>query len=157
LTEAWYEALDPGGAMSGNQRYDYFSYDEMGNRKASNFLANRGWTGFGRRDNGLNPYIYWSPVSNIYNDDNYPGLGAPGNGVTMAEGWITASYNALNQPVAVWTPGSGSNLPWFGYDPLGRCVKRWISPLVRGREGSELTIDSNRSVDRERGSRCVRG
>jgi RHS repeat-associated protein len=45
----------------------------------------------------------------------------------MAEGWITASYNALNQPIAIWVPGYGSNFMWFGYDPLGRCVKRWMS------------------------------
>ena len=45
----------------------------------------------------------------------------------MAEGWITASYNALNQPMYIWAPG---NVGWtyFGYDPLGRCVKRWVAP-----------------------------
>ena len=44
----------------------------------------------------------------------------------MMEGWIGASFNALNQPIAMY---SGSTLPkfvWFGYDPLGRCVKRWL-------------------------------
>lgn len=45
----------------------------------------------------------------------------------MAEGWITASYNALNQPVAIWSPvyAGTSSFAWFGFDPLGRCVKRW--------------------------------
>jgi RHS repeat-associated protein len=47
--------------------------------------------------------------------------------VTIADGWITASYNALNQPVAMGNIGYGiSNRMWFWYDPLGRCVKRWI-------------------------------
>ncbi|MEN3369081.1 MAG: hypothetical protein V7609_1224, partial [Verrucomicrobiota bacterium] len=43
--------------------------------------------------------------------------------------WITASYNALNQPVAIWSPAYAgtANVVWFGYDPLGRCVKRWVS------------------------------
>ncbi|MEN3368731.1 MAG: hypothetical protein V7609_874 [Verrucomicrobiota bacterium] len=46
----------------------------------------------------------------------------------MAEGWITASYNALNQPVAIWSPAyQGTDVVYFGYDPLGRCVKRWVS------------------------------
>jgi RHS repeat-associated protein len=43
----------------------------------------------------------------------------------MADGWIVASYNALNQPVAIGNIGYGSNYMWFWYDPLGRCVKRW--------------------------------
>ena len=47
----------------------------------------------------------------------------------MMEGWIGASFNALNQPIAMY---SGSTAPgkfvWFGYDPLGRCVKRWLAP-----------------------------
>ena len=62
------------------------------------------------------------------NRSNY--YGASGNGVLMQEGTITASYNALNQPIAIWSPAySGtSNFMWFGYDPLGRCVKRWVSP-----------------------------
>jgi hypothetical protein len=47
----------------------------------------------------------------------------------MADGWITASYNALNQPIAMWAQGYGGNFQWFGYDPLGRCVKRWMGPV----------------------------
>ncbi len=46
----------------------------------------------------------------------------------MAEGWVTASYNALNQPIAIWSPNMPAGaFTWFGYDPLGRCVKRWVS------------------------------
>jgi RHS repeat-associated protein len=80
-----------------------------------------------RHDNGLNQYLNWTP-SAIYYDDNHPGPPArvpPGNGVMMAEGWITASFNALNQPMAIWSQAYGSNFLWFGFDPLGRCVKRW--------------------------------
>ncbi|MEN3368724.1 MAG: hypothetical protein V7609_867 [Verrucomicrobiota bacterium] len=64
----------------------------------------------------------------IFHDDNYPGWSAPGNGVMMAEGWITASYNALNQPIAIWSPAyqGTSDVAYFGFDPLGRCVKRWV-------------------------------
>jgi hypothetical protein len=39
---------------------------------------------------------------------------------------FTASYNALNQPVAMGSQGLGSNFYWFWHDPLGRCVKRWL-------------------------------
>jgi RHS repeat-associated protein len=108
-----------------------FVYDALGNRKESNLVAGRGAVTFYRRDNGLNQYSSWTP-SIIYYDDNYPGWagGWPGNGVMMAEGYITASYNALNQPVAVWSPAyiGTSNYMWFGFDPLGRCVKRWVGP-----------------------------
>jgi hypothetical protein len=40
----------------------------------------------------------------------------------MQDGWITAGFNALNQPMYIWS----ANVGWtnFGYDPLGRCVKR---------------------------------
>jgi RHS repeat-associated protein len=43
----------------------------------------------------------------------------------MADGWLVASYNALNQPVAM-VPFGWANAIYFGYDPLGRCVKRWV-------------------------------
>ena len=47
----------------------------------------------------------------------------------MQDGWITAGFNALNQPVCMWSPaypgGPSAQWLWFGYDPLGRCVKRW--------------------------------
>jgi RHS repeat-associated protein len=53
------------------------------------------------------------------------------NGVLTENGPITATYNALNQPMGMWGPAYGStNYQWFGYDPLGRCVKRWVSPAV---------------------------
>ncbi|MEY2484216.1 MAG: hypothetical protein QOK24_2744 [Verrucomicrobiota bacterium] len=127
LMEAWYNAADPANSGAGNSRYDGFSYDALGNRGQGNFVANRGPTSFIRRDNGLNQYSSWSP-SVIYHDDNYPGWSPPGNGVMMAEGWITASYNALNQPIAIWSPvyQGTSDVAYFGYDPLGRCVKRWV-------------------------------
>ncbi|HKP04149.1 MAG TPA: RHS repeat-associated core domain-containing protein [Chthoniobacterales bacterium] len=41
-----------------------------------------------------------------------------------------AGFNALNQPVQMTSffyEGTG-NWMWFGYDPLGRCVKRWVGP-----------------------------
>src|SRR5207247_511672 len=44
------------------------------------------------------------------------------------DGYITASYNALNQPKAIWTASYGSNYLWYGYDPWGRCVKQWVGP-----------------------------
>jgi len=127
LVEAWYNATDPVNSGAGNTRYDGFAYDALGNRTQNNYVASRGLTSFVRRDNGLNQYSSWTP-SVIYHDDNYPGWAAPGNGVTMAEGWITASYNALNQPIAVWSfaYNGTSNFMWFGFDPLGRCVKRWV-------------------------------
>jgi RHS repeat-associated protein len=131
LTDAWYNALDPHGTTTGWARKDHFDYDALGNRQgSSNNVASRNagldQINFGRRDNGLNQYSSWSP-SAIYHDDNYPGWSAPGNGVMMAEGWITASYNALNQPIAIWSPNMPAGaFTWFGYDPLGRCVKRWV-------------------------------
>jgi RHS repeat-associated protein len=127
LLEGWYNATDPANSGAGNTRYDGFAYDALGNRTQNNYVASRGLTSFIRRDNGLNQYSSWTP-SVIYHDDNYPGWSAPGNGVMMAEGWITASYNALNQPIAIWSPNMPSGaFTWFGYDPLGRCVKRWVS------------------------------
>ncbi|MEN3368728.1 MAG: hypothetical protein V7609_871 [Verrucomicrobiota bacterium] len=132
VTDAWYDAIDPHGATSGWARRDHFDYDALGNRQGSNNNVASRSSGstpitFNRRDNGVNQYSSWTP-SIIYHDDNYPGWSPPGNGVTMAEGWITASYNALNQPIAIWSPtyNGTSNFMWFGYDPLARCVKRWV-------------------------------
>src|SRR6266404_5067018 len=81
---------------------------------------------FTRKDNGLNQYRAWWPYSWInYDDDIGNGWGSPGaaNGVIMQDGWITGGFNALNQPMYIWS----ANVGWtyFGYDPLGRCVKRW--------------------------------
>jgi RHS repeat-associated protein len=142
LTDAYYGAIDPVNSPHGQVREDHFYYDALGNRVGWDFLANRGWMNFARRDNGLNQYTSWenndpNPPghwgSGIFSDDNSPFAGYtsfPGNGVTMADGWIVASYNAVNQPVAIgssatWATG---NWMWFGYDPLGRCVKRVLGP-----------------------------
>jgi RHS repeat-associated protein len=126
LTDAYYGAIDPVTNPHSFVREDHFIYDALGNRQSWNWLANRGSIGFGRRDNGLNQYSYWSPVSNLTYDDTY--YGSAGNGVLMQDGTITASYNALNQPTKISVPGYGSDFLWFGYDPLGRCVKRWMGP-----------------------------
>ncbi|PYI93373.1 MAG: hypothetical protein DME97_06460 [Verrucomicrobia bacterium] len=142
LTDADYGAIDPAMNPHSYVREDHFSYDALGNRFGWDWLANRGWMNFARRDNGLNQYSSWennqpNPPghwgSGIFYDDNSPWAphtSFPGNGVTMADGWIVASYNALNQPVAIgsfatWVTG---NWMGFGYDPLGRCVKRVIGP-----------------------------
>jgi RHS repeat-associated protein len=85
--------------------------------------------------NRLNQYLHCWPAGvdyGIYHDDNFnQDWQFPGNGVTMGEGWITASYNALNQPVAIWsfTYQGTPNFMWLGYDPLGRCVKRWVGDI----------------------------
>lgn len=136
LTDGWYNAVDPAGNFNGWTRRDHFDYDALGNRQGDqNYLAGRnGGSGpvrFTRRDNGLNQYIHWWPAGLdylIYHDDNSPWApwnAFPGNGVLMADGWLVASYNALNQPVAM-IPYGWANAIGFGYDPLGRCVKRWV-------------------------------
>ena len=131
LVEAWYNAADPANSGAGNNRYDGFTYDALGNRMGAdpahplNFIASRGAMAFTRDDNGLNQYGSWggSPVQ--HDDDIGNGWGSPqhANGVLMQDGNVTAGYNALNQPMYINTPTAG----WvsFGYDPLGRCVKRW--------------------------------
>ena len=151
LKTASYRALTPEGTPSGAKRSDSFSYDELGNRVRSNYLASRGWMDFMRRNNGLNQYHSWENNrpppdphhwgSGIFYDDNitppdppdpqFPWI-PPGNGVLMQDGYITAGFNALNQPFAMWSPAylGTSNWVWFGYDPLGRCVKRWVGPAV---------------------------
>jgi RHS repeat-associated protein len=110
-------------------RHDAFVYDALRNRTQNNFVASRGLISFIRRDNGLNQYLHWWPAGvdyGIYQDDNFnQDWHFPGNGVTMADGWLVASYNALNQPVAM-IPFGWSDAIYFGYDPLGRCVKRWV-------------------------------
>jgi len=99
----------------------------------SNYLASRGWLDFTRKDNGLNQYSGWWNYSVTNYDADLGGVwGSPGhaNGVLMQDGWITGSYNALNQPVSMWSPAFAgtANWMWFAHDPLGRCVKRWIGP-----------------------------
>jgi RHS repeat-associated protein len=125
LTAASYRVATPEGTPGTALRTDVFNYDALGNRMGANRVASRGPVNFARRDNGLNQYLNWTPAA-IYYDDNFGSPYVPsGNGVMMAEGWITASFNALNQPMAIWSPACGSNFFWFGFDPLGRCVKRW--------------------------------
>ena len=87
---------------------------------------------FVRKDNGLNQYRAWWPYAYTSYDDDIGGTwGAPraANGVLMQEGNITAGYNALNQPMMIQGPAQAgtSAWVWFGFDPLGRCVKRWLS------------------------------
>jgi RHS repeat-associated protein len=127
LTSASYRAQDPAGAATGAMRADVFEYDKMGNRMGTHDIASRGSTNFTRDNNGLNQYSSWTPSAINYDDDMGGDWGYPGhaNGVTMQEGYITASFNALNQPMAMWSPVYNPNFLWFGYDPLGRCVKRW--------------------------------
>jgi RHS repeat-associated protein len=126
LTAASYRVATPEGTPGTALRTDVFNYDALGNRMGANRVASRGPVNFARRDNGLNQYLNWTP-SAIYYDDNFGApYVSPGNGVMMAEGWITASFNALNRPMAMWCPTYGSSFLWFGYDPLGRCVKRWM-------------------------------
>ncbi len=130
LTQASYRALNPEPWLtpSDPKRSDSFQYDALGSRFGSNRIASRGiYLDFTRRDNGLNQYHMWSPYSGIFYDDNFnANWQFPGNGVMMADGYFTASYNALNQPVAMGSEGLGSNFYWFWHDPLGRCVKRWL-------------------------------
>jgi len=127
LTDAYYGAADPAGNPNNWQREDHFNYDALGNRRAWDYIASRGqWMNFTRKDNGLNQYRAWWPYSWInYDDDIGNGWGSPGaaNGVIMQDGWITGGFNALNQPMYIWSGGVGWT--YFGYDPLGRCVKRW--------------------------------
>jgi RHS repeat-associated protein len=140
LKIASYRVANPEGSPGVAVRTDIFHYDELGNRVRGNHVASRGEMLFERRDNKLNQYDRWNnsvpPLepghwgSGIFHDDNWsPWWLPPGNGVTIADGWITASYNALNQPVAMGNIAYGSNRMWFWYDPLGRCVKRWIGTL----------------------------
>jgi len=139
LTIASYEVNNPSGNATGAVRADWFHYDAMGNRAGWNDVASRGSMWFDRRENNLNQYQSWynsypsGPLhwgSAIYHDDDFPTVPLrwtpPGNGVTMADGWIVASYNALNQPVAIGCTGYGSTYMWLRHDPLGRCVTRWM-------------------------------
>jgi RHS repeat-associated protein len=141
LTAASYRAFNPETETpSGALRTDSFVYDELGNRMGgSNRVANRGPVNFTRRDNGLNQYVNWTPAAIRYDDNFGSPYVFPGNGVMMAEGWITASFNALNQPMAIWSQNYGLNFLWFGFDPLGRCVKRWTGTVNGVPVGSNPT------------------
>ncbi|MEN3369312.1 MAG: hypothetical protein V7609_1455, partial [Verrucomicrobiota bacterium] len=132
LLEGWYNAADPANSGAGATRYDGFSYDALGNRGQGNYVASRGPMDFTKKDNGLNQYRAWWPFSYTNYDDDIGGTwGAPGaaNGVLMQDGNITAGFNALNQPMMIQGPtlAGTSNWMYFGFDPLGRCVKRWVS------------------------------
>ena len=157
LTVAQYRLQDPEHDPTGALRGDNFAYDALGNRFGWNDIASRGAMWIQRRDdNRLNQYDSWhnsyDPPSSqhwgsgIFHDDSFPApvpspsppwaWVPPGNGVTMADGWNVASYNALNQPVAMWSFAylGTPNFMWFGYDPLGRCVKRWKGPTAPGNQ-----------------------
>ena len=132
LTDAWYNAVDPAGTTSAWLREDHFNYDPLGNRRGTNYVQTHGWQDFSRKNNGLNQYSMWSPFSLTRYDDDIGGdWGGPGraNGVLMQDGNITAGYNALNQAIMINTSAMGSNWMFFGYDPVGRRVKRWTGPL----------------------------
>jgi hypothetical protein len=104
LTAAVYQALNPETEDPVDpRRGDIFQYDAMGNRWGSSHVANRGDVNFTSKVNGLNQYHTWYALTK-YDDDL--GWGSPGhaNGVLMQEGYITASFNALNQPMAMWSP-----------------------------------------------------
>lgn len=103
------EDPDPGAAG----RTEKFYYDELGNR-----MNGPGAAPIFRRDNGLNQYESWNAPANTINYEQ--------KGVLTQEGLITGVYNALNQPISISAPGlPGGTYLWFGFDPLGRCVKRW--------------------------------
>ncbi len=147
LEMADYRALYPDSTTPQDpMRRDVFHYDQLGNRMGSaNVIASwgPGLVNFTRENNGLNQYISWTRGPINYDDDMGSYWGSPGhaNGVTMQEGWITASYNALKQPKAIWSPSfpngpSGAQFMWFGFDPLGRCVKRWMGPDTGNAPGS---------------------
>ena len=145
LTQAAYQAENAHDTAGTAERTDSFHYDEMGNRTGANWVASRGLMNFGGRNNKLNQYGRWEnnipwpdPLHwglDLWYDDAAPHPAAapwlpPGNGVLMGDGWNVAGFNALNQPVQMTSffyEGTG-NWMWFGYDPLGRCVKRWVGP-----------------------------
>jgi hypothetical protein len=152
LTAASYRAENPEDNATTPYRIDTFSYDELGNRKEWNDVASRGAMWIRRKDNGLNQYYSWEnshPNPPLHwggptkHDDDVGGTwGTPGhaNGVLMQDGYITAGFNAINQPMAIWVSaygwGTSAQWMWFGYDPLGRCVKRWMGPDTGGAVGS---------------------
>lgn len=139
LTRAVYGAPNPANSFDGFQSEDRFygswngnwlGYDALGNRQGWNWQLASGWTYYDRRANKLNQYLTWSP-SAVFYDDNHPSpwYGPRGNGALTADGWISASYNSLNQPISIWSQSNqGDVYTHFEFDPLGRCVKRWVGP-----------------------------
>jgi hypothetical protein len=95
------------------------TYDGLGNRYGSNIVGLYGWQNFNLRDNGLNQYTGWAWFG-LTQDDQADG--GQGNGVLVGDSYhFFGRYNALNQPDWMWGWGDVTR---FGYDPLGRCVKR---------------------------------
>jgi RHS repeat-associated protein len=115
LYHTFYDAADPANSGDGAWNADAFEYDALGNRRNWAYSSTVGWTHYSRRDNGLNQYSSWTPSAINYE----------GNGVLTQEGLINSDYNALNQPIWMWSWNLSSPM-YFGYDPLGRCVKRWF-------------------------------
>lgn len=108
--EAWYNATDPANSGAGNNRYDGFNYDALGNRAGANFLANHGALTFTRKDNGLNQYRGgWNFSVTSYDDDIGGTAGSPqhANGALMQDGNVTAGFNALNQPMMINSAATG--------------------------------------------------
>ena len=129
LTDAAYQVQNALTAPTDWQREEHFQYDQLGNRKQVARYGNS-WQQWTRRDNGLNqikdtpPWAGW-----VTHEDSYaPQSPGHNNGNLVTDGYMSANYNALNQPN--WMYGnaraSGNSLN-FGHDPLGRCVIRWDS------------------------------
>ena len=130
LTQALYECTDP---VNGNPAQYYgatrgenWNYDQLGNRQGWNNISRLGWQPWTRRDNGLNQYLHWGGQPANY---DAPAYGAGSNGVLVQDNFFSADYNALKQARWMWAPNAGippGQVMCFGYDPLGRCVKRWV-------------------------------
>ena len=74
------------------------------------------------------------PYSIINYDDDIGGTwGSPehANGVLMQDGNVTAGFNALNQPMYIWSAASG--WMYFGIDPERAALK--ICRLIIGARG----------------------
>lgn len=149
LTDANYGAVDPVNNPHLPVRTDHFEYDQLGNRRrnsangSDNLLATKGWMQFTRKDNGLNQYSGWWPYGGIKYDDDVSGEGTPGhaNGVLMQDGWINGEYSALNQPIVITNNAVPSKSMFFGYDPLGRCVKRVLGASINSGTATYLYYD----------------
>ncbi len=127
VTSASYQVTNPSGTASNPLRgSESLVYDALGNRKGTNVLANRGSVSVTRRDNGLNQYLNWGGGVANYDDQFSPESPGNANGVLVQDSYINSSFNALNQPVWV-SRYPMQNVEAFGYDPLGRCVKRFTT------------------------------
>ncbi len=126
LTDAYYDAQVPNGVYNAWTREDHFVLDQLGNRKSNDWLASiSGWYAWTRRDNGLNQINTWAGGRPANWDDQW----SIPNGNLIQDGFFSAWYNALNQPIWYQGPTTpGGSKGYLGYDPLGRCVKRWVGP-----------------------------